>query len=50
MLFKAKVPHILQVAADGIGHQASGRGYEIHAQPGRTMPNAPFSILQLIII
>ena len=50
MLLKMKIPQILQVAADGIGHQASGCGGEIHAQPGGAVTDAPFGVLQLVIV
>ena len=50
MLLKMKIPQILQIAADGIGHQASGRGDEIHAQPGGAVTDAPFGVLQLVIV
>ena len=50
MLLKMKIPQILQIAADGIGHQASGRGDEIPAQPGGAVTNAPFGVLQLVIV
>ena len=50
MLLKMKIPQILQVAADGIGHQASGRSNEIHTKSGETVPDAPFGVLQLVIV
>ena len=50
MLFKMKVSQILQVAADGIVHQSSSCGDKIHAQTGGAVPDAPFSVLQLVIV
>ena len=50
MLFKAKVSQILQVAADNIGHQAFGCGDKVHTQPGGTVTDAPFGVLQLVIV